>query len=180
MADVNAAIDYVLKQEDSTLSGVITNVPGDAGGTTRYGITARYAPDLDEQGFFSDLMPADRALVMAQAWYAKTYAGPLYLDQIASQGIATALLSYAVNQGNREAVQCLQQAAIQLGASINADGVMGPATVAAINPLSPYKLDRADGQMEIAYYQSIVARNPSQAKFLDGWTNRAIQNESLT
>jgi len=26
MADVNAAIEYVLKQEDSTLSGVITDI----------------------------------------------------------------------------------------------------------------------------------------------------------
>lgn len=184
MADVNAAIEVVLRQEDSTLSGVITNIPGDHGGMTRFGITAGAAPDLAAQGFFTYSVPPDRALIMAQAWYAKNYAAPLYIDQITAQGIATALLSYAVNQegpgGRGEAVKLLQEAVSSLGTSIPADGVMGPATVAAINALSEDAELAAYGGVEQEFYDAIVARNPSQAKFIKGWSSRVVQNESLT
>ena len=39
------SIDFVLKQEDSTLSGVITNETGDAGGLTRFGLCAKWHPE---------------------------------------------------------------------------------------------------------------------------------------
>jgi lysozyme family protein len=183
MADINAAIEVVLKQEDSTLSGVITNIPSDMGGMTRFGITLASAKGLAAQGFFTAAVPTDRALIMAQAWYAKNYAAPLYLDQINSQGVATALLSYAVNQegagGAGRAVKLLQEAIASLGDDIVADGVMGPATVAAINHLSAQDELKAYGGLEQEFYDAIVAANPSQAKFIKGWTSRVKQNESL-
>jgi lysozyme family protein len=183
MADVNAAIEVVLRQEDSTLSGVITNIPSDMGGVTRFGITQASAKGLAAQGFFTAAVPADRALVMAKAWYTTNYAAPLFLDQIDSQGVATALLSYAVNQegpgGSGRAVKLLQEAVASLGDDIVADGVMGPATVAAINHLAAEDELKAFGRLEQEFYDAIVAANPSQAKFIAGWTSRVKQNEDL-
>lgn len=183
MADINAVIRTVLLQEDSTLSGVITNIPGDNGGTTRFGITLAAAPDLAEQGFFTDAIPADRAFVMAQSWYAAKYAAPLYLDQISSQGIATALMSYAVNQeapgGSGRAVRELQQAAANLGAAIVVDGSMGQKTVAAVNSLAAGALLEAQNDLELAFYRAIIVAHPDQAKFLKGWISRVDQNRSV-
>lgn len=183
MADVNAAIQTVLRQEDSTLSGVITNIPGDNGGTTRFGITEAAAPELAAQGFFTKAIPADRALAMATSWYDRSYAMPLYLDQINSQSIATALLSYAVNQeapgGAGRAVRELQQACVDLGANITVDGGMGLLTVGVVNALAPGALLAEENRLEQAFYNSLVAAHPAQAKFLAGWTSRVNQNERL-
>lgn len=184
MADVNAAIQAVLRQEDSTLSGVITNISGDNGGLTRFGITAKAAPELcSHGGFFTEAVPADRALAMATSWYDRCYAMPLYLDQIHSQGIATALLSYAVNQeapgGAGRAVRELQQACVDLGALITVDGKMGLLTVGVVNALAPGALLAEENRLEQAFYNGLVAAHPAQAKFLKGWTSRVNQNERL-
>ena len=44
MSDINIATLYVLKNEDSHLSGVVTT---DQGGMTRFGIAQRFHPDLN-------------------------------------------------------------------------------------------------------------------------------------
>jgi hypothetical protein len=42
MADTQQAIEFALRQEDSTLSGKITNINADRGGCTRYGIAVLF------------------------------------------------------------------------------------------------------------------------------------------
>lgn len=176
MADPKAAVDFVLRQEDSTLSGIITHTPGDLGGTTRFGLTRANHPELDTLGFFDPSMPASKALPIAEQSYVEGYANPLRIANISSQALATALLSFAVNEegtGVRgKAVQILQEAARSLGATIAEDGAMGPGTIAAINACGPNRMLALFCQDQQAHYESIVAANPTQAKFINGWTNR--------
>lgn len=171
MADTSLAIQFVVRQEDSTLSGVITDTPGDLGGTTRFGITAASAPNLVTDGFFEKSMPAASALPIAEGWYAEKYANPLLIAEINNQAVATALLSFAINQedsgGHGTAVRLIQQAC-----SITADGTIGSQTVAVINAQVPAILLANYCNAQIKHYEAIVAANPSQQKFLRGWLNR--------
>jgi hypothetical protein len=43
--DPKTAIDFVLRQEDATLSGAITNYSTDLGGLTRFGLCAQLMPE---------------------------------------------------------------------------------------------------------------------------------------
>jgi len=173
MANVKQAIDFVLRQEDSTLSGKITNIPGDQGGTTRFGLTAKWHPELVAQGFFDAYTPAIRALPMAESAYETQYAAKLYLADIQSQAIATALLSFAVLEGPQRPVQLLQAALDTCGASIAPDGCMGQQTLNAVNDAPQDALLDAWLKQEEAYFASLVQHDPSQQKFLLGWDNRA-------
>jgi len=167
VSDPTQSIDFVLRQEGSTLSGVITNTPGDSGGTTRFGLSAKWHPELVAAGFYDASMDAASALTMAENAYQTAYAFPLRLAQINAQTVANALLSFAVNLGTFEAVETLQQVCGAL-----ADGCMGPNTIAAVNKQDPAILLAAYCAIQANHYRGIVAANPTQAKFLDGWLAR--------
>jgi len=77
VSDPNAAIRFVLKQEDSTLSGVITNESGDAGGLTRFGLCAKWHPELVAAGFYDVTMDTATALPLAETAY-QTASGAMY------------------------------------------------------------------------------------------------------
>lgn len=180
MIDIEALTLFVIKQEDSTLSGIITNDPLDSGGITRFGLTKRLHPELVEQGFFDkDAVPSNRALVMAQQAYQSQYSQPLMLDSFNSQVIATAMLSFAVVEGNHQAVKCLQQSVIKCGISITVDGLLGHATVDGANNLDPVILLQEWINQENIYFESIVEHNSSQQRFLKGWEARAEKLKTL-
>jgi len=170
MSNVNKAIDWVLEQEDSNLSGKITNNHADSGGRTRFGVAEKYHPDLTKTGFYDSMSNQD-ALAIADHIYDNQYAKPLYLEQINDQNIANALLSFAINQGLEQAVRIFQRAI-----GVDDDGQMGPKTLMAANNYSPTVLLNSLYAMESAYYNRIVALNPSQHVFLAGWINRAKRN----
>lgn len=186
MADVKAAVDYVMKQEDSTLSGVITRTPGDAGGTTRFGLTQRWHSELTPQGYFDGVaehpgssrltpttIPTDRALPMAETAYETQYGQSLCLDQIDNQAICTAMLSFAVVEGPQKAVQLLQAALDGCGARVDQDGTLGPMTLNAVNETAATALLPAWIAQEKGYFAALASHNPTQQKFLAGWDNRA-------
>jgi lysozyme family protein len=167
MADIQTAIGFVLRQEDSRLTGQITNDPTDRGGRTRFGIAERFHPELTKMGFF-DSMPYSPALSLADSVYAGSYAMPLKLQGIAAQQVANAQLSFAINEGTGTAIKILQRA---LG--VAADGIMGDGTLHALNTTSV--LPALERQQQ-AYYADIVAKNPSQQRFFNGWMNRVKQD----
>ena len=184
MADAKAAVDAVLRQEDARLAGVITNRASDRGGLTRYGLAAKWHPELVTMGFYSPAMSAAQALPIAERAYEVCYEQPLYLDEISSQAIATSLLSFAVNEGNERAVSMLQRAALVCGKSVGpgvssrvgVDGRMGPATVAALNACDPKQLLNFYCDLEAHFYRGLAASDPTQNANLNGWLNR-VQND---
>jgi lysozyme family protein len=52
------------------------------------------------------------------------------------------------------------------------DGDIGAGTMAALNRMDPKAVYRRYKQGRIDYYEDLVARRPSQAKFLTGWLKR--------
>jgi lysozyme family protein len=82
--------------------------------------------------------------------------------------VAASLLSFAVNKNIPVAVKALQRV---LG--VRVDGVLGLVTIATLNQKDPKAIVDMFRAEWINYYHNIVAFNPDNAKFLDGWINRA-------
>src|SRR6185437_8556299 len=122
--------------------------------------------------FYDESMDATTALQVAERTYETDYERPLYLDEIASQAVATVLLSFAVNEGNTRAVELLQRAALACGQSLGLDGKMGPATVAGLNACDAKQLVNLYCDLEANFYRELAAKDPTQNANLKGWLNR--------
>ncbi len=161
MANVDAAIDYVLGWEDATLSGVITTAPD--GKRTRFGIDEHWHPELTNCLYFSS-MGQVAALQIARGIYDISYCQPLCVAEIASQEIANKLLSLGVNVGVVNAARMLQDAVTVVG-----DGRIGPLTLHALDLADPEKVVE-DLRVEAeTYYDDLIAKNPKLAVYRAGW-----------
>jgi lysozyme family protein len=164
MADVNAAIDYTLQWEDSTLSGKITV---DSGGRTRFGIAERFHPELTNCLYYTT-MGQIAALQIARGIYELSYAQPLCILEMASQDVANKVLSLGVNIGVTEAAKMLQQAL-----HIPGDGRIGPLTLHALDIARPEEvLEDLRAEAE-HYYEALVEEKPQFAIYKAGWLKRA-------
>jgi lysozyme family protein len=165
MANVEAAIDYVLGWEDATLSGVITTAPD--GKRTRFGIDEHWHPGLSNSLYFSS-MGQVAALHVARGIYELRYCQPLCIAEIANQEIANKLLALGVNVGVVNAARMLQEAVTVVG-----DGRIGPLTLHALDLAEPEKVIedlRAEAE---SYYDALIAENPNLTVYRAGWLRRA-------
>lgn len=171
MASLERFFPHLLQFE-----GGFVNDPADPGGATNKGITLttfqRYAaavlgvaPTLENLRGLSD----------AQAFsiYKVGYWDPLHADDIVDQPLAEILFDFHVNAG-AAAVRVLQGALNDTGAKprLAADGVMGQGTLQALLATDQVGLYRIYKQRRIDFYQDLVERKPSLAKFLNGWLKR--------
>lgn len=94
-----------------------------------------------------------------------------HLDRLAWNRVTASVLDFGWGAGPGRAVRKLQSL---IGAT--ADGLIGPKTAKAYNDflISNGEPDAATawGAVRNVYYDSIVANNPTQARFLNGWKNR--------
>jgi hypothetical protein len=169
MANVKAAIDYVLTFEDATLSGVITSRRDGRGNIwlTRFGIDQQFHPELTNCLFFAS-MGSVAALKIAESIYEKQYADPLCIANITNQRIANKLLSLGVNCGVVTAAKMLQDALRVAG-----DGRIGPLTLHALDVSDPEAILALLKGEAVDHYQDLVAANPSLKEYEAGWLARA-------
>lgn len=175
MSDFKQAFINTLRFEDATLSGRVTV---DAGGRTRFGIAARFHPDLPDE-FFTG--PAEEALAEAEKIEEAAYWTVMRLSEIDAQDVANKLFDMAVNMGVRQAGVMAQRAAnglLQdtspvLAKRVMEDGVIGPRTLAAINALDPAAYVQALRDLSAEFYRHIASISPAQAVNLSGWLRRA-------
>jgi lysozyme family protein len=165
MADVQAAIDYVLGWEDASLSGVITTAPD--GKRTRFGIDEHWHPELTNCLYFGS-MGQMAALQIARGIYETSYCAPLCIADIASQEVANKLLSLGVNVGVMNAAKMLQDAVNVMG-----DGRIGPLTLHALDLTDAAKVLSAMRLEAETYYEGLIARNPALEVYRAGWLRRA-------
>jgi lysozyme family protein len=171
MANVKEAVDFVLRQEDAGLSGVVTKALGDRGGLTRFGITAKWHPDLAASGFFET--NREEALAIAEEVYANESIPHLDRSKVNRTAVAVALLSFAVVEGAATSVMILQRVLNHLGFPLVVDGSAGPKTLQAINAADPWALVSALVRAQRDHFKAIVESDPSQERWLNGWNNRA-------
>lgn len=165
MANKIGIINWVLRFEDSTLSGTVSNLPGDSGGMTRFGIASNVHPEVPASFYTCD---TQTALFMAQQIYSNQYWHPLHLDSVSDDGLASVMMDFAVNSGVGRATKEVQTL---LGTV--ADGSIGPETLGLLRNANQAELAiqlrsaRADWDREVA------ARFPAEAPYLKNWLQRA-------
>jgi lysozyme family protein len=160
MANVDAAIDYVLGWEDTTLAGAISTAAD--GKRTRFGIDERWHPELTNCLFYSS-MGQVAALQIARGIFDTSYCQPLCIAEITNQEIADKLLSLGVNVGVLNAAKMLQNAVTVVG-----DGRIGPLTLHALDLADPDKVV-ADLRAEAESYYNAL---PDAAVHRAGWLRR--------
>jgi lysozyme family protein len=165
MANFPAICRWVLQIEDSTLSGKVVNL-FDGQGLTRFGIGQFSHPNLPSDFYTCD---AAKALGYAEGIYKTEYWDKFLGDLIQDDGVASCLLSFSINDGTQREIMLLQQV---LGFT-QTDGIMGPITLAATNKVAPSILAASLRAAQANFYKMLVAKQPTDARFLVGWLRRA-------
>lgn len=168
MADTTGISRWIVKIEDDPRHPGISKDLGDGAGLTRYGITQKWHSKDVPANFFTTMSNEDAANAAASV-YERQYCVPCFAAAIASDDVASALVSFAVNKNVRIAVGTLQGA---LG--VTQDGSMGPQTLTAINRQEPIEVAAAFRAAWTQFYRNDVAANPSKEKFLNGWINERV------
>jgi lysozyme family protein len=171
MASLDVALAFTLQNE-----GGFSDDPQDSGGPTSMGITqSDLSQYLGRQATVDDVR--NMSLETATAIYKANYWSD-GLSQL-SQPVATAIFDFGVLHGTTSARKLAQSVANGLGASLAVDGVIGPASIAAINalPSKAFVQDYASAIDQV--FASIVANYPKDQVFLKGWDNRAARIAAL-
>jgi lysozyme family protein len=129
----------------------ITNDPDDRGGMTRYGISQAAYPFEDIRNLTED---------RAKHLYQRDYWAKAWCDKFPAQ-VGIALFDSAVNQGVSAAVRLLQESL-----RVEADGIVGPATLAAANRRPPNEIVNEFLSRRAVRYAD------GQAKYRRGWFRR--------
>ena len=147
--DIIKAFGLLMQQEGIST----TNIAGDKGGLTKFGISKASHPNVDI---------ANLTLDQAKDIYLNDYWVPGQINKLPT-ALQYAHFSCAVNCGVGSAAKILQRAA-----KVTDDGIIGPGTLASAEHVSIY--DYAISWNE--HYKAIVEKDATQAKFMLGWQNR--------
>jgi lysozyme family protein len=160
------------------------NVPGDRGGGTFGGLDSK--DDAAWPGWplvFSDIAagkdPAKNpsTITALKSWYFNKYWLPAQLDYF-PEAIQQAAFGCVVNQGLEGFTKIMQKALNRTGASLTVDGVLGQATIAAVNKAPLLWLEDAFSLWRLwAYLDDADADPATQDQFLRGWDNRVRNGE---
>jgi len=169
------AISTVLGNE-----GGYNDIPQDKGGATRYGISLRFLQqhklDLSGDGIINDEDIKLLTLDKAKEIYHK-YFWDNDFESIEQIHTCAKLFDMTVNMGKKQAVKILQRALKACGKRyIVDDGIIGAKTLQAIHISSLDGLKAATKAEQAAFYRYLVAKDPSQNVFLNGWLNRAYKD----
>lgn len=155
------AIKYVLQNE----GGYVFD-EDDPGGETNYGISKRSYPNLDIKHL---TLKDAKKIYFCDFWHKGRF------EEIEDDTVATQVFDLSVNMGIRPAITILQRALRSVGINVLEDGVIGPQTLSAVSNSEPRSLLAAIKSEAAGYYRMIVCNKPGQAKFLNGWLNRAYK-----
>ena len=161
MMTIDQILDEVIRRE-----GGYVHDPVDRGGPTHYGITQRTlrawrghpvtAADVHR-------LTRDEARAIYQRRYVDAPGFATLPDRLRAQ-----VIDNAVTSGPRQAIRDLQRA---IG-GIRVDGKLGPKTCAALTRRGVAVVHAQLIQVRAARIGRIVQRDPSQARFLNGWLTR--------
>jgi len=159
MADITLLVPKILKWE-----GGYVNDPVDRGGCTNMGVTiAAYREIINPRGTCADvkaMTSADFQKVLRRYW------NRWKADEIKDQKLANILVDWVWGSG-AWGIKIPQRL---LG--VTQDGVVGPATLKALNAKDPVSFHAALYAAREKFLNDIVAGNPSQKRFIKGWMNR--------
>ncbi len=155
------------------LEGGYSNHVNDSGGATKYGITESVARQHGYKGNMKDL-----SLEFAKSVYKKSYWDVIKLDQVNDYKLQYEMFDSAVNCGTKMAVKFIQRAynLLSTSSSLVDDGIIGPATLKAINGYSkPERLYKLANAYQCKYYIDITEGNPKNKSFIYGWLDHRVE-----
>jgi lysozyme family protein len=136
----------------------------DRGGATKYGISQRAFPDLN--------IP-ELTIEQAKEIYYDHYWLKLHLNKVCNYDLAYEIFEQGVNMGLHRIQVHVQRALNYLETNLVVDGIIGPATIIALNEyLYPQDLLKVLNVLQGFHYISIVENQPSQRKWARGWMRR--------
>ncbi|MFM0506699.1 glycoside hydrolase family 108 protein [Paraburkholderia sp. RL17-373-BIF-A] len=154
MTSFDDAFDALIGNE-----GGYSNNAADPGGETMWGVTARVARASGYAGAMRDL-PRDTAKAIAK----KLYWDPLRLDEFDPR---VAFQIFDANYNGGHPVIWMQGAA---GAKV--DGLLGPATIAAVQAVDPLRFVLRWNALRLTYFTSLK----TWQDFGKGWARRIANN----
>lgn len=114
--------------------GGFSDVKGDRGGRTKFGIIEKTFKFALERGIISGVKDiADLTKAQAKAIYKTLFWHTLSLYQVADDLVAAEIFDTAVNMGPHTAIIITQSALKYLGEDVDIDGIIGTQTLGAIN-----------------------------------------------
>lgn len=163
-------IEQILAHE-----GGFNDIKEDFGGPTNFGISLNFLKlfkkDLNKDGVIDSKdirsLKKDDAIFI----YWTNFWKPLY--DILPEKVGMKMFDVAVNAGDKRSNIILQKAVNALGGKLTEDGLIGKVTIDSANKIDAEKLLNEYCNQQANFYKAIVAKNPSQKKFLNGWLNRA-------
>lgn len=106
-------------------------------------------------------------------FYYKYFYTPLKINELKDLLTSGQLFAMGVNAGIKNAVKLLQKAINKVyKVKITIDGIIGKTTLTYANGEKSIQVGEEMINQCNAYYDAIVARKPSNKKFLKGWKNR--------
>lgn len=176
MANIDILSPFILSHE-----GGFVNDPHDRGGATNKGVTIAtwrqvgYDKDGDGDIDVDDLKKITERDAVERVMRPH-YWNRWKADRIASQSVANIVVDWVWGSG-KHGITKVQQL---LGVKV--DGIVGDKTLAALNAQNPRDLFVRIKAARVSFIEGIVAANPTQRRFRNGWLNRLnrIQYGSLT
>jgi lysozyme family protein len=155
--------------------GGFNDIKHDRGGATNWGVSLRFLRsinlDLDGDGDIDFIDVKNMTKQQAEEIYFDNFWKPLY-DRL-PELVAFKVFDVSVNAGSSRAHILLQRALNKIGANLKTDGLIGPATLGVISKYTPQAIVNAYCVAQQEFYDGIIKRDPTQAKFSAGWKNRA-------
>lgn len=112
---------------------------------------------------------SDLKRISDSEWYTITkldYWDVVMADKIANQSVANIIVDFVFNSG-KSVIKRIQRIV-----GVVPDGIFGKKTLSAINNAEQEELFYKIKDSRRAFYDEIIERNPSKAKFRKGWYNR--------
>ncbi len=163
---IESMINAVIKRE-----GGYVNHPADRGGPTHYGITRQALAAWRGRPVTTDEVKDLTRSEAAEIYRAVYFFGP-GIDAL-PPALQAHVFDIAVNSGPKTGITLLQRALNRCGARLIEDGVLGPETRAAAAAYPCTDINRTLVDIRLGYYNTIVANDPRQHAFIDGWRKRA-------
>lgn len=152
--------------------GQTHTVPGDPGGTTKWGVSARAYPHIDIPN-----LDRETAFRIWENDYFKRIRG----DQLPEE-LRLPMGDLAYNVGTGRAGILLQQSinlclqSVGRGDFLKLDGMIGPRTLGTIDIVPPDRLANVLLAYRMEYYTTLA--ETGRAKFIHGWLRRAKEVHS--
>lgn len=159
--------------------GIYSDDAADRGGPTKYGVCLEFLKGLGTVGDINKDGVINKKDVLAVT---KDKAKELFKKNFWTNPkaerfppvVAMMYFDSAVNCGCKQTNKLLQRAAYT-----DDDGIVGPKTVTAVNAMNEADLIKRFAQKRRDFYNTLVARRPSQKVFIKGWLRRVNACEKL-